>query len=189
MEFHTVNPTSGWIEVVCGSMFSGKTEELIRRIRRAEIAQQHIRLFKPQLDTRYAKEEIVSHDQNSLTSQVVASSQDILLYTDGVDVIGIDEAQFFDEGLVDVARSLANSGIRVIIAGLDMDYAGQPFGPMPQLMATAEFVTKVHAICQRCGSLANFSFRLDADQSQILVGEKDAYEPRCRNCFYQDFSA
>ena len=188
MEFHTVNPTSGWIEVVCGSMFSGKTEELIRRIRRAEIANQEIRLFKPQVDTRYAKEEIVSHNQNSLTSSVVTSSREILHHTDGVDVIGIDEAQFFDEDLVDVSRSLANAGIRVIIAGLDMDYAGQPFGPMPKLMAIAEFVTKVHAICQVCGSLANFSFRLDTDQSQILVGEKDSYEPRCRKCFYKDFS-
>ena len=170
-------------------MFSGKTEELIRRIRRAEIANQNILLFKPQIDKRYAEEEIVSHDQNSLTSTVVASSGDILPQVEGADVVGIDEAQFFDDGLVEVARKLANSGIRVIIAGLDMDYAGIPFGPVPQLMAIAEFVTKVHAICQRCGSIANFSFRLDSDQSQILVGEKDAYEPRCRNCFYKDFSA
>lgn len=165
-------------------MFSGKTEELIRRIRRAEIANQNIRLFKPKVDTRFAKKEIVSHNQNTLKSTVVSSSSEILTQVDSVDVVGIDEAQFFDEKLIEVANSLANSGIRVIIAGLDMDYAGVPFGPMPQLMAIAEFVTKVHAICQQCGSLANYSYRLDPDQSQILVGEKDVYEPRCRKCYF-----
>ena len=185
VEFHTVNPRTGWIEVVCGSMFSGKTEELIRRIRRAEIANQSIRLFKPVVDTRFTEKSIVSHNQNTLNSTAVSSSEEILTLSDSIDVVGIDEAQFFDEKLVEVANKLANSGIRVIIAGLDMDYAGAPFGPMPQLMAIAEFVTKVHAICQQCGSLANFSYRLDSNENQILLGEKDLYEPRCRKCFFE----
>ena len=186
VEFHTVNPRTGWIEVVCGSMFSGKTEELIRRIRRAEIANQRIRLFKPIIDTRFTPKEIVSHNQNTLHSTVVSSSEEILAQSGSIDVVGIDEAQFFDDHLVEVAIKLANKGVRVIIAGLDMDYSGVPFGPMPQLMAIAEFVTKVHAICQQCGSLANFSYRLNPDQNQILVGEKDLYEPRCRRCYFGD---
>ena len=174
---------SGWIEVVCGSMFSGKTEELIRRLRRAQIANQKVAIFKPALDTRYSESDIVSHKGSAIPSRPVSSSQQILLLTDDVEVIGIDEAQFFDEGIVEVAVQLANKGTRVIAAGLDMDFKGQPFGPMPGLLARAELVTKVHAICQKCGSLANYSYRLTKDEGQVLLGEKDIYEPRCRACF------
>ena len=173
----------GWIEVVCGSMFSGKTEELIRRLRRAEFAHQRVEIFKPSIDVRYSEEEVVSHDSNAILSTPVESAQNILLMTADVDVVGIDEAQFFDDGIVDVCRKLADSGIRVIVAGLDMDYMGVPFGPMPALMATAEYVTKVHAICVRCGDLAHHSHRLTTDDKQVLLGAHDTYQPICRHCF------
>lgn len=173
----------GWIEVVCGSMFSGKTEELIRRLRRAEFANQKVEIFKPCIDVRYSVEEVVSHEGHSIRSTPVESPQNILLMASDVDVVGIDEAQFFDESLVDVCRQLADSGIRVIVAGLDMDYLGKPFGPMPALMATAEHVSKVHAICVRCGDPAHHSHRLTADGQLVMLGEKDTYEPLCRHCF------
>jgi len=177
----------GWIELICGSMFSGKTEELIRRIRRAQFAKQKIELFKPAIDTRYAETEMVSHDATALPSTPVHNAAEILLYVsmDTVEVVGIDEAQFFDEGIVAVCNQLANDGIRVIVAGLDMDYLGNPFGPMPKLMAIAEYVSKVHAICTRCGDLAHYSHRTVANDKQVLLGEKDAYEPLCRGCFQQ----
>ncbi len=167
-------------------MFSGKTEELIRRLRRATIANQKTVIFKPSIDTRYHETKVVSHAGATISSQPVTHSGQIPLYASGIEVVGIDEAQFFDEGIVDVVRDLANRGARVVIAGLDMDFEGKPFGPMPELLATAEFVTKVHAICQKCGSLANFSFRLSDSRNTVLLGEKDAYEPRCRNCFVED---
>ena len=173
----------GSIEVICGSMFSGKTEELIRRLKRAKIAKQRVEIFKPAIDTRYSDTEVVSHDANSIASTPVSSSQNILLMTGDVDVIGIDEAQFFDEGLVEVCRTLANQGFRVIIAGLDMDFRGVPFGPMPALMAIADDVTKVHAICVRCGLPAYISHRLVAGENQVLLGETDKYEPICRDCY------
>ena len=173
----------GWIEVICGSMFSGKTEELIRRLRRAQFANLRVEIFKPCVDTRYSDEEVVSHDAHAIRSTPVESAQNILLLTSDVDVVGIDEAQFFDEGIVDVCRALADSGVRVIVAGLDMDYTGKPFGPMPALMATAEYVTKVHAICVRCGNLAHHSHRLTADEKQVMLGAQDSYEPICRHCF------
>ena len=173
----------GWIEVICGSMFSGKTEELIRRMRRAEFAHQKVEIFKPSIDVRYSEEEVVSHNATTIRSTPVESSQTILLMSSDVDVVGIDEAQFFDEGIVDVCRQLADRGIRVIVAGLDMDYLGKPFGPMPALMATAEYVTKVHAICVRCGNLAHHSHRLTKDNALVMLGEKDTYEPICRHCF------
>lgn len=185
IEVNSANRKTGWIEVVCGSMFSGKTEELIRRLRRAQIANQQVEIFKPQVDTRYSEAEIVSHNQNSIHSTPVSSAEQILLLAGGVEVVGIDEAQFFDEGIIHVVRTLANRGSRVIIAGLDMDFKGRPFGPMPSLLAMAEFVTKVHAICQVCGSLANFSYRHQADEQTVLLGEKDAYEPRCRKCYFE----
>ena len=177
------NEKRGWIEVVCGSMFSGKTEELIRRLKRAEFAQQKVEIFKPAIDTRYDDEAVVSHNENSIRSTPVTSSSNILLLADGVEVIGIDEAQFFDAGLVDVCNQLANNGARVIVAGLDMDFAGKPFGVMPSLIATAEYVTKVHAICVKCGSLAQFSHRKTTDEQQVMIGETEAYEPLCRVCF------
>lgn len=173
----------GWIEVICGSMFSGKTEELIRRMRRAEFAHQKVEIFKPSIDVRYSEEEVVSHNATTIRSTPVSSSQNILLMSSDVDVVGVDEAQFFDEGIVDVCRQLANRGVRVIVAGLDMDYTGKPFGPMPALMATAEYVTKVHAICVRCGNLAHHSHRLTKDNALVMLGEKDTYEPICRHCF------
>lgn len=187
IEFNSANRKSGWVEVVCGSMFSGKTEELIRRMRRALIANQSVEIFKPALDTRYSETKVVSHQGTEISSRPVSNSQQILLLNQEVDVIGIDEAQFFDEGIVDVVRQLANRGSRVIVAGLDMDFSGKPFGPMPELLASAEFVTKVHAICQKCGSLANYSFRLTKSENQVLLGEKESYEPRCRSCFIEDF--
>lgn len=174
---------SGWIEVVCGSMFSGKTEELIRRLKRAKIANLKVEIFKPLIDTRYHETEVVSHDANSITSTPVSSSQNILLLSNDVEVVGIDEAQFFDDGLPEVCEQLANKGIRVIIAGLDMDFLGRPFGPIPALLAKAEYITKVHAICVRCGALANHSYRLVENESKVLLGEKESYEPRCRACF------
>ena len=175
----------GWVEVVCGSMFSGKTEELLRRIKRAQFANQNIELFKPALDIRYAEDEVVSHDATAMVSTPVNNSAEILIYVnmESVEVVGIDEIQFFDEGVVEVCNKLADAGIRVIVAGLDMDFMGKPFGPMPKLMAIAEYVTKVHAICVHCGDLAQFSHRLIAEQKQVLLGEKDSYEPLCRHCF------
>ena len=176
---------SGWIEVVCGSMFSGKTEELIRRLKRATFAKQKVEIFKPDTDIRYDTEEVVSHDKNSIPSTPVSASSSILLLADDCDVIGIDEGQFFDRELPNVCRQLANKGIRVIVAGLDMDFQGKPFGPMPDLMAMAEYVTKVHAICVRCGSLAQFSHRITSEESLILLGETEHYEPICRSCFIE----
>ena len=178
----------GWIEVICGSMFSGKTEELIRRLKRARIAKQQIEIFKPRIEVRYSVEEVVSHDENAIHSTPVDSSANIRLLASGVEVVGIDEAQFFDDGLVEVCNQLANSGIRVIVAGLDMDYKGVPFGPIPGLLAIAEYVTKVHAICVRCGSLANYTHRLSEDDKLIVLGETDIYEPLCRICYAKDNS-
>jgi thymidine kinase len=185
IEVNLHNRKTGWLEVVCGSMFSGKTEELIRRLRRAEIANIKVAIFKPAIDTRYSETEIVSHNQNAILSLAVASSADILDKIGEAKVVGIDEAQFFDMGIIEVIKTLANQGIRVIVAGLDMDYLGRPFGPMPTLLAMAEFITKVHAICQRCGSLANHSHRTTEEESQVLLGEKDAYEALCRKCFVE----
>jgi thymidine kinase len=176
----------GIIEVICGSMFSGKTEELIRRLKRAKIANQRIEIFKPKIDIRYSELDIVSHDENSIQSTPVDNSQVILLYATDCDVVGIDEAQFFDDQLPDVCDQLALRGIRVIIAGLDMDYLGKPFGQMPSLLAKADHITKLHAICVRCGHIANFSYRLTAQDTQVMLGEKESYEPRCRKCYYED---
>ncbi|OIP01698.1 MAG: thymidine kinase [Bacteroidetes bacterium CG2_30_33_31] len=173
----------GWIEVVCGSMFSGKTEELIRRLKRAKIAKQRVEIFKPAIDVRYDVQDVVSHDANKIRSTPVTNSSNILLMANNVDVIGIDEAQFFDDELPSVCKQLADSGIRVIIAGLDMDFKGNPFGPMPNLMAQAEYVTKVHAICMRCGDLAHVSHRTVVNEKLVMLGETDSYEPLCRNCF------
>lgn len=173
----------GWIEVVVGSMFSGKTEELIRRLKRAKIAGQKVEIFKPATDTRYDEEDVVSHDNNSIRSTPVDNSNNILLLTADTEVVGIDEAQFFDAGLPDVCNTLANQGKRVIVAALDMDFAGKPFGPMPNLMAVAEYVTKVHAICMRCGDLAQFSYRKIKSDDLVLLGEKNEYEPLCRKCY------
>jgi len=173
----------GWIEVITGSMFSGKTEELIRRLRRARFAKQKVEIFKPRIEVRYSKEEVVSHDENAIHSTPVDSSANILLLASGVEVVGIDEAQFFDDGLVEVCNQLANQGVRVIIAGLDMDYKGIPFGPMPDLLAIAEYVSKVHAICVRCGNLAQYTHRLSEDDKLIVLGETDIYEPLCRVCY------
>jgi len=175
----------GWIEVVTGSMFSGKTEELIRRLKRAKIARQTVEIFKPKVDTRYSIVEVVSHDDNTIHSTPVEYSYEILNLVAGVEVIGIDEAQFFDMELVVVCNQLANSGIRVVVAGLDMDFRGKPFGPIPALLSTAEYVTKVHAICMRCGNLAQYSHRLSVSDNLVELGERDIYEPLCRNCFNQ----
>ncbi|MFT6209941.1 MAG: thymidine kinase [Bacteroidia bacterium] len=175
----------GWIEVICGSMFSGKTEELIRRLKRAQFAKQKVEIFKPAVDTRYDETEVVSHDSNAIQSTPVPNSSNILILADDVQVVGIDEAQFFDMGLVDVCNQLANSGVRVIIAGLDMDYLGKPFGPVPDLLATAEYVTKVHAICMSCGELANHSHRFLQEDGLVVLGEKENYEPLCRSCYKQ----
>ena len=173
----------GRIEVVCGSMFSGKTEELIRRIKRAVFARQRVEIFKPSIDTRYSDEDVVSHDRNTIRSTTVDTSASILLLSSDIDVVGIDEAQFLDDGLVDVCNQLANRGVRVIVAGLDMDFKGVPFGPMPALCAIADEVTKVHAICVRCGALAYLSHRLVSDDKRVLLGEKAQYEPLCRECY------
>jgi len=173
----------GWIEVVAGSMFSGKTEELIRRMRRAEYAGQNVEIFKPATDIRYDEENVVSHDRREIRSTPVETSNNILLLTGDTEVVGIDEAQFFDDGLVDVCNTLATQGKRVIIAGLDMDFTGKPFGPMPALMAIAEYVTKVHAICMRCGNLAQYSYRKIKSDELVLLGEVDEYEPLCRKCY------
>ncbi|MBX2964576.1 MAG: thymidine kinase [Cyclobacteriaceae bacterium] len=174
---------TGWIEVVCGCMFSGKTEELIRRLNRALIAKQKVEIFKPVTDTRYHAQNIVSHNENAIRSTPVNFAADILLLSGDCDVVGIDEAQFFDEGIVEVCNTLANSGKRVIVAGLDMDFEGNPFGPMPNLLAVAEFVTKVHAICARTGELASFSYRLTQNSEQVMLGEKAEYEARSRRSF------
>lgn len=173
----------GCIEVVCGSMFSGKTEELIRRLKRAQFAKQKVEIFKPSIDIRYDNSDVVSHDKNAIPSTPVESSHNILILASDAEVIGIDEAQFFDMGLPEVCQKLANMGKRVIVAGLDMDYLGRPFGPMPPLMAIAEFVTKVHAICMECGFQANHSYRFSSEGSLVLLGEVDKYVPLCRECF------
>ncbi|KXA42400.1 thymidine kinase [Prevotella corporis] len=173
----------GRIEVICGSMFSGKTEELIRRLKRAKFAKQRVEIFKPSIDTRYSEEDVVSHDQNAIRSTPIDSSGNILLLASNIDVVGIDEAQFLDEGLTEVCNQLANNGVRVIIAGLDMDFKGVPFGPIPALCAIADEVTKVHAICVKCGALANISHRLVANEHRVLLGEQEEYEPLCRDCY------
>ena len=188
-EFNQMETTRrGRIEVICGSMFSGKTEELIRRLKRAKFARQKVEIFKPALDTRYSDVEVVSHDSNHITSTPIESSAYILTLTNDVDVVGIDEAQFFDNELVEVCNELARRGVRVIIAGLDMDFRCQPFGPMPALMAVADSVTKVHAICVKCGNLAYVSHRLVDGDKQVLLGEKMEYEPLCRECYYKALS-
>jgi thymidine kinase len=176
----------GWIEVICGSMFSGKTEELIRRLKRARIARQKIEIFKPAIDVRYDEEKVVSHDAREIMSTPVPSSANILLLANNVDVVGIDEAQFFDAGLPDVCTQLANQGVRVIVAGLDMDFMGKPFGPIPQLLSIAEYITKVHAICVRCGNLAHFSHRTIVNDKLVVLGEKESYEPLCRYCYISE---
>ncbi|MDG2193579.1 MAG: thymidine kinase [Polaribacter sp.] len=183
---NTVNHTEqfGWIEVICGSMFSGKTEELIRRLKRAQFAKQRVEIFKPSVDVRYDDEMVVSHDSNEIRSTPVPSSSNILLLADNVDVVGIDEAQFFDDEIVAVCNTLANKGVRVIVAGLDMDFKGNPFGPMPALMATAEYVTKVHAVCTHTGNLAHYSFRKANNDDLVLLGEIQEYEPLSRAAYY-----
>lgn len=178
------NTKKGWIEVVCGSMFSGKTEELIRRLRRAQIAHLNVEIFKPTIDTRYDETDIVSHNENRIKSTPVENSQQILLLAQEVDVVGIDEAQFFDREMPGVAETLAARGIRVIVAGLDMDFMGRPFGPMPDILAMADYITKLHAICVVCGDIANFSYRKSVSDATVLLGETDVYEPRCRNCYH-----
>lgn len=176
-------PKTGWIEVICGSMFSGKTEELIRRLNRAKIARQRIQIFKPALDKRYHDENIVSHNDNSIRSIPVKMALEIAQLAENCEVVGLDEAQFFDEKIVEVCDTLANAGKRVIVAGLDMDYLGKPFGCMPQLMAIAEYVTKVHAICMVCGEVASHSYRISPSSERVLLGETEHYEARCRRCF------
>ncbi len=185
LEKSTNNPSlgRGWIEVVVGSMFSGKTEELIRRLTRARIAKQKVEIFKPEIDKRYDETNVVSHNENSIRSIPIQNASQILLYIDGMDVVGIDEAQFLDDDLPAVCNYIANQGIRVIVAGLDMDFLGKPFGPIPALMATAEYVTKVHAICMRCGDLAHYSHRTVAGEKLVMLGEMDSYEPLCRKCY------
>ncbi|MBL7828135.1 MAG: thymidine kinase [Saprospiraceae bacterium] len=185
LEPHFKGQRSGWIEVICGCMFSGKTEELIRRLKRAKIAALKVEVFKPRLDTRYDETSIVSHDTSSLLAIPVEDSSKLLRLGDDTTVVGIDEAQFFDDGLPEVCQQLAQRGIRVIAAGLDMDYRGMPFGVMPNLLAIAEYVTKVHAICVHCGNLATHSYRLAEGDSVVLLGEKEQYEPRCRSCYAQ----
>ena len=185
---NTVNQNEqfGWIEVICGSMFSGKTEELIRRLKRAQIARQRVEIFKPQIDNRYDEEFVTSHDQNQIRSTPIPAAANIPLLINDCDVVGIDEAQFFDDEIVQVCNDLANRGMRVIVAGLDMDFQGKPFGPMPALMATAEYVTKVHAVCTRTGNLAQYSFRKSPDNSLVVLGEKDVYEPLSRAAFFNE---
>lgn len=178
-----VSVRRGSVEVITGSMFSGKTEELIRRLRRAQFAGLKVEIFKPSLDNRYAGDRIVSHDEKSIMSTPVENASSILLLSGGVNVVGIDEAQFFDNSIVDVCKALADNGIRVIVAGLDMDFMGTPFGPMPLLLSIAEYVTKVHAICMRCGNLANYSFRRSSEEKLVVLGEKNKYEPLCRSCY------
>ena len=173
----------GYIEVICGSMFSGKTEELIRRLKRARIARQKVEIFKPSVDVRYHDADVVSHDENAIHSTPVASASEILFYAGNAEVVGIDEAQFFDNELVAVCNKLASMGVRVIVAGLDMDYLGNPFGPIPELLATAEYVTKVHAVCMKCGNLAHYSHRIINSDKLVVLGETDTYEPLCRVCY------
>jgi thymidine kinase len=184
IEPHLKGERRGWIEVICGSMFSGKTEELIRRLKRAKIANLNVEIFKPVIDTRYHEQKIVSHDKNAIQSTPIETSTSILLMAGEVDVIGIDEAQFFDDQLPEVCDQLAVRGVRVIVAGLDMDYKAKPFGQMPNLLAKAEYITKLHAICVKCGNIANYSYRKNPGSTQVLLGEKDLYEPRCRHCYY-----
>lgn len=184
LEPHYKGQRNGWIEVICGSMFSGKTEELIRRLKRAQIAGQELAIFKPSLDIRYDERKVVSHDASSIDAQPMDQASDILRQINAVDVVGIDEAQFFGMDLPQVCQELAQKGIRVIVAGLDMDFRGKPFGPMPDLLAVAEYITKVHAICQHCGNLATHSFRLALEEDQLVLGAKEQYEARCRNCYY-----
>ena len=174
---------TGWIEVICGSMFSGKTEELIRRLKRAKFAKQKVEIFKPDIDKRYDETNVVSHDSNAILSTPVPTASQILIYANGVDVVGIDEAQFFDNELVNVCNTLASQGVRVIVAGLDMDFLGKPFGPIPALLTSAEYITKVHAICVKCGNLAQFSHRKVANIKLVMLGETETYEPLCRNCY------
>jgi thymidine kinase len=178
-----VTGKKGSIEVITGSMFSGKTEELIRRLRRAQFAGQKVEIFKPSLDKRYSETRVVSHDDKSIISTPVDNASAILLLAGDVDVVGIDEAQFFDESIIEVCNELADNDVRIVIAGLDMDFMGKPFGPIPALLAVAEYVTKVHAICMRCGNLAQYSFRKSEDSQVVLLGEKNLYEPLCRNCY------
>ncbi len=184
---NTVNQKEqfGWIEVICGSMFSGKTEELIRRLKRAKFARQRVEIFKPAVDQRYDEDKVISHDSNEIRSTPVPAAANIPILADGCDVVGIDEAQFFDDEIVKVCNDLANNGVRVIVAGLDMDYKGNPFGPMPNLMATAEYVTKVHAVCPRTGNLAHYSFRKGNSDELVLLGETDEYEPLSRAAYYK----
>lgn len=184
LEPHFKGQRSGWIEVICGSMFSGKTEELIRRLKRAKIANQKVEIFKPKIDTRYDDSRVVSHDKNSFLAIPIENSQRLFDLSEGVSVVGVDEAQFFDMDLPDVCQTLALRGKRVIVAGLDMDYKGRPFGPMPNLLAVSEYITKVHAICQHCGNLATHSYRLAQDDNTVVLGEKDIYEARCRTCYH-----
>ncbi len=185
LEPHFKGQRNGWIEVVCGSMFSGKTEELIRRLRRAKFANQRVEVFKPHIDTRYDDTKVVSHDATAILAKPVENAAKILEYTEGeeINVVGIDEAQFFDMALTEVCEKLATRGIRVIVAGLDMDYRGVPFGPIPNLLAVAEYITKVHAICLHCGNLATHSYRKVVNNERVMLGEKDTYEPRCRTCY------
>ncbi|HEX5150696.1 MAG TPA: thymidine kinase [Parafilimonas sp.] len=183
IEPHISGEKRGWIEVICGSMFSGKTEELIRRMKRAQIANLKTEIFKPAIDNRYDDSNVVSHDENAILSQPVQHSQNILLLAQEVDVVGIDEAQFFDSGIVSVCEQLALGGTRVIVAGLDMDFTGKPFGPVPQLLAIADYITKLHAICVHCGNIANISYRKTKQSGQVVIGELDIYEPRCRVCY------
>ena len=179
----------GWIEVICGSMFSGKTEELIRRLKRVKIANLKVEIFKPAIDVRYDETNVVSHDANAIQSTPIDNSQTILLLAQYVDVVGIDEAQFFDDQIMNVCQTLALRGIRVIVAGLDMDYKGQPFGQMPNLLSIADYITKLHAICVKCGHIANVSYRKTEEGGQVLLGEKDTYEPRCWKCFAEGEAA
>lgn len=185
IEPNLTSDKKGWIEVICGSMFSGKTEELIRRLKRARIANLRVEIFKPAIDVRYDEVQIVSHDANAIQSTPIDNSQKILLLANDVDVIGIDEAQFFDDQIVHVCQELANRGTRVIVAGLDMDYMGLPFGQMPFLLSIADYITKLHAICVECGTIASFSYRMGKSDQQILLGEKDEYKPLCRKHYYE----
>ncbi len=184
LEPHFKGHRNGWIEVICGSMFSGKTEELIRRLKRAKIANLNVEIFKPKVDTRYDNSKVVSHDANSILSTAIEHSAELLALAEGVSVVGIDEAQFFDSDLPINAQKLAMRGTRVIIAGLDMDFRGQPFGPIPNLLAVAEYITKVHAICPHCGNLATHSYRRGEQEETVVLGEKELYEPRCRTCYH-----
>jgi thymidine kinase len=184
IEPHFKAEKRGWIEVICGSMFSGKTEELIRRLKRVKIANLKAEIFKPVIDVRFDEVKLVSHDENKIHSRPVSNSLLIIPLLQDVDVVGIDEAQFFDNNITEVCEQLALQGTRIIVAGLDMDFEGRPFGPMPSLLAIADYVTKLHAICVKCGGIANFSYRKSTDKDQILIGELDVYEPRCRNCFF-----